>query len=484
MDALSIARAACEAGVGERAALIVGGATLTFGDLAGRASGFAAALADLGVAEGDRVAIRANNGEPAVLAILAAIELGAAVVPIHPRLTETEVKVVTDDAEPRVMLDGRGLAAFARRHRGSAPTGRLIDPERPLAIVYTSGTTGKPKGAVLSRRAFLASAAASAENLGFFEHDRWLCCMPICHVGGLSILTRCLLARRAVILEPRFDPEAVLASVALHRATLLSVVPTMLAALLERDRAGALARLRAILVGGAAAPLSLLEECARRGVRALATYGLTEACSQVTVQRLAPREHAEPGSGAPLPGVEARIVEGSVIAVRGPTLMSGYFRGPGAPLDAAVDEEGFFRTGDLGSFDEAGNLHVLGRRTDLVVTGGENVYPLEIEQRLEAEPGVRRALVFGVPDARWGEVVAAALELEAGVSLAEVVARASADLAPHKRPRLAGVATALAVTGPGKLVRAKASERYASILGPVAVSPRGLGGSRPGSGRA
>src|SRR6185437_8373891 len=173
--------------------------------------------------------------------------------------------------------------------------------------VYTSGTTGRPKGAVLSRRAFVASAAASAANLGWRDDDRWLVCMPLAHVGGLSILTRCLAAGRTVVLEPRFDPDAVLAAIDRERVTLLSVVPTMLTALLERPAASALSRLRALLLGGAAAPFSLLETCARRGIPALATYGLTEACSQVTVQRLAQPLRAVPGSGQPLPGVEIRI---------------------------------------------------------------------------------------------------------------------------------------------------------------------------------
>src|SRR5262249_6852179 len=157
------------------------------------------------------------------------------------------------------------------------------------------------------RRAFAASAAASAANLGWRPGDRWLLCMPLGHVGGLSIVTRCVAARSTVVLAPRFDPAAVLRAIERERATLLSVVPTMLAALLEGEGAGAAACLRVLLGGGAAAPAALLEECTRRRIRALTTYGITEACSQVTAQR--PRDPAtvEPGCGQALAGVELRI---------------------------------------------------------------------------------------------------------------------------------------------------------------------------------
>jgi O-succinylbenzoic acid--CoA ligase len=283
-------------------------------------------------------------------------------------------------------------------------------------------------------------------------------------------------ARRAVILEPRFDPDAVLASIVRERATLLSVVPTMLRALLERDRDGVLGRLRAILAGGAGAPLPLMEACADRGIPALATYGLTEACSQVTVQRLIHPLRARRGSGEPLAGVEIRIAleggapagpgEAGRIRVRGPTLMDGYFRGPDRDPDPARDAEGWFDTGDIGELDAAGTLHVHARRTDLIVTGGENVYPVEVEERLEAIPGVRRALVFGVPDERWGQIVAAALELAPGTSLPDLAAVVAASLAPHKRPRLACAVDALPLTASGKLERAGAAERHTPALRP------------------
>ena len=472
MDDLSLARAALDAP--GRPALIAGGLTLSFAELAERAAQRRAALVGAGVAPGSRVALIAGNGVETVVVIHALIDLGATLVPIHPRLTAAEVEVLLADAAPALTLREADLLSPLPHPYPSPYPYPPPDPDpdpAPLAVVYTSGTTGRPKGAVLSRRAFLAAAAASAHNLGWTDDDRWLCCMPLCHVGGLSILTRCLLARRAVILEPRFDPDVVLTSIARARATLLSVVPTMLQTLLERDAGNALAALRAVLVGGAGAPFALIEECGRRGVRALTTYGLTEGCSQITVQRPSSPYRPERGSGAPLPGIELRVADpdgGGIgrIHVRGPTLMDGYFGGPGRPLDRGVDGEGWFDTGDLGELDARGALHIHARRTDLIVTGGENVYPLEIEQRLESIPGVRRALVFGVPDERWGQIVAAALELAPGVEIDALAAGAAARLASHKRPRLACAVADLPLTGSGKLERGRAAERYAASLAP------------------
>lgn len=451
-----------------RPALIVAGVAHPFAEIAARARRLGAALAAEGVGPGARVALVAKNGLDTALGVYALLDLGATLVPIHPRLTPSEAGALLADAAPGLVLREEGLASLLRAEVAPEP-GRAPEPEPEhgaLAMVYTSGTTGRPKGAVLSRGAFVAAAAASAQNLGWTDDDRWLCAMPVCHVGGMSILTRCLLARRAVILEPRFDPDAVLVAIRRDHATLLSVVPTMLEALLERDAAGVLARLRAVLVGGAGAPFALIEECGRRGVPALTTYGLTEACSQVTVQRPSSPYRPERGSGVPLPGTEVRIDREGHIRVRGPTLMDGYFRGPDEAPDPAVDAEGWLDTGDLGELGPGGVLHVHARRSDLIVTGGENVYPVEVEERLATLPGVRRALVFGVPDARWGQIVAAALELAPGAEIDALAGPAAAILAPHKRPRLACAVDALPLTGSGKLDRSRAVERHGGALRP------------------
>jgi O-succinylbenzoic acid--CoA ligase len=293
----------------------------------------------------------------------------------------------------------------------------------------------------LSRAAFLASAEASEKNLGWREDDAWLLAMPVCHVGGLSILTRSLAARRTVVVHERFDADATLAAIEAG-VTLVSVVPTMLKRLLEADAHGVLARTRAVLVGGAACPPALLAECASRGVLALTTYGLTEACSQVTTQPLRDAARVEPGCGVALGGTEVEIKDGR-IHVRGPTMMDGYVG------EAPLAPGAWFDTGDLGELDDAGRLHVHARRVDLVVTGGENVYPSEVEAALESCPGVRRALVFGVADAEWGELVACAIERDParGAPEPEIYTSMTRVLASYKRPRRVCFVDALPTLG-------------------------------------
>ncbi|WP_437580431.1 AMP-binding protein [Sorangium sp. So ce887] len=515
MDGLSLLEAVRDPTVAARTALVHGGVeadaprevdvpglgvgpggALRFGDLAPAVAAVCTRLARAGVGQGARVALVAPNALGTVVVLHALLALGAILVPIHPRLTAGEAGVLIDDARPDLVLREPALAALlqeagpeiaALRDRGpravEAAGIRAPDPSGDLAIVYTSGTTGRPKGAVLPRRAFLAAAAGSAANLGMRDDDRWLLCLPLCHVGGLSIVTRCLLARRAVILAPRFDPASVLASIVRDRATLLSVVPTMLLALLEADRDNVLARLRAVLVGGAGAPERALGECARRGVPALTTYGLTEACSQVTVQRPRDPRAREPGSGAPIAGIDLRI-EGAGgdgvgrIEIRGPVLFRGYYRGPERAPELLIDGAGWFSTGDLGALDAAGRLHVAARRSDLIVTGGENVYPAEVEQVLASCVGVAGAVVFGVPDERWGHVVAAAIVPDqaapgapVGAALSpalldDLAAVVAARLAPHKRPRRLCAVAALPLTSAGKLDRAGAAAQLAAALAP------------------
>ncbi|MRG96052.1 class I adenylate-forming enzyme family protein [Polyangium spumosum] len=480
-DGLSILDAVREPGVASRPALIEDGHVTSFGELAAHVERAASSLAAQGLGPGCRAALRATCDIGTVVTFLALIELGVALVPIHPRLTDAEVRTITEDARPDLeILPFTFTGITSKKGQFFRPDPA---PSTPLAILYTSGTTGRPKGAVLSRGAFAASATASEKNLGWLPDDRWLACMPLAHVGGLSIVTRCIHARRPIVLEPRFDPDAVLRAIRRERVTLLSVVPTMLRALFDADRDGILATLRLVLVGGAGAPCALLEEAAARRVLALTTYGLTEACSQVTCQPPRPAGTTEPGSGKALTGVDVRTIldtgalaepgEVGRIQVRGPTIMSGYLAGPGEPLRTSLTEDGFFDTGDLGALDEQGRLFVHARRTDLVVTGGENVYPAEVEQTLEALPSVIRAVVFGVPDERWGQIVAAGLVLDPPdpTRAVALVVEASVRLAPHKRPRLVASVDALPLTASGKLDRARAIRELSPRLVPVPRRP-------------
>jgi o-succinylbenzoate---CoA ligase len=414
---LSVLAAAADPAVAARPALITAeGETMSFGALAGRTR---ALLADPPPA-----ALVAESRLPTLLAVLAHLHARTPMVLLHARLTEPE----------------------------RAELGTLVDRHRPLpagilAVMFTSGTTGRPKAALLGRAAFLASARASAANLGWRDDDRWLLCLPLAHVGGLSVVVRCLAARRTVVVAAP-AAQSMAAAIARHRVTLCSLVPTQAQRLLEAGWRPP-PHLRAILLGGAGASPALLAALDDAGWPVLTTYGLTEACSQVTTQTLGTRNRGELGSGPPLPGARVRIAADGAIEVAGPTLFAGYLGAP-APFTA----DGFLRTGDLGTIDAAGNLHVRGRLDDAIVTGGEKVHPAEVEACLETAPGVAAACVFAAPDEVWGQVVCAALVPRAErVDEQAVTAHLETRLAAFKRPRRVFQLPALALTPAGKLDR-------------------------------
>lgn len=443
---ISIVRAARD----EDAPYLVDAAgTVTLREAAALVRRAAGGLVRRGAPDADLVALRGANGRATLFAALACFELGVPFVPIHPRATDAEAARLVALSGASLVLDD---AALSRLGEGAAWDGRReADPEAPAVVMYTSGTTGVPKGAELPQRALLASARASAVNLPFGDDELWLLALPLCHVGGLSIAIRCLLARRPFFLLPKFDVAEV--ARALDRATRASLVPTMLHDLLAHRVAPG--KLRAALLGGAAASTKLLEDAAHARFPALTTYGLTEACSQVASQ--APRDASvvELGVGKPLAGTTVTLVgddgapapPGAIgeIVVDGPTLMLGY---RGAPRPG-----GSFATGDLGRWDEAGHLHVVGRKSDLVVTGGENVYPREVEDALLGLRGVGAACVVGVPDARWGEIVAAAVVLDVGTGVEEVEQAARGVLAGFRLPRRWKAVAALPLGPTGKVDR-------------------------------
>ena len=352
--------------------------------------------------------------------------------------------------------------------------GRPLDLREVHSIVFTSGTTGRPKGAMLTYGNHLWSAVASAFRLGTGPQDRWLLCMPLYHVGGIAIVLRCCLYGTTVVLQEGFDPVAVNQALDTQGVTLISLVPTMLHRLLEvRGERPMPATLRCILVGGAAAPPSLLEKCLALGWPVATTYGLTEAASQVATATPA-QVRRKPGSvGKPLLFTQVRIVgedgeelppgEVGEIVVSGPTVMRGYYnRQPSAVSRQrpAVGGQrsavgGPLHTGDLGYLDEEGDLWVVQRRTDLIVTGGENVYPAEVEQVLLAHPDVEEACVVGIADPEWGQRVAAAVVVRPGACLTEerLIAFCRQRLAGYKLPRVLRFVESLPRTASGKVDR-------------------------------
>jgi O-succinylbenzoic acid--CoA ligase len=379
--------------------------------------------------------------------LYALFELGCPALLVHPRLTERERALLLTEAAPAAIIGDEppeGQGPLTRSHS--------VPEERTLAIVYTSGSRGTPRGALLSRRAFVASEAAHAANLGWVPEDRWLLSIPPAHVGGLSILTRCLIARRCVVLDPGpFDPPETIRTMEDEAVTLLSIVPTMLQRLLSSDdpRWGPSRALRAVLVGGAPLPETLRKQAVAAGIPILSTYGCTEACSQVTTQTLA--QVGLPGCGAPLRGMEVRLA-GDEIQVFGPTLMEGYLGAD--PEKEPWTEDGWLRTGDLGSFAPDGQLIVRGRLDDIIVTGGENVAPQEVEAWLQSVPGVAAACVFAVEDEEWGQRVVAAIVTDAGAyDLGTLRTRMKAELAAHKRPKAIARLDAFPLNRSGKVDR-------------------------------
>jgi o-succinylbenzoate---CoA ligase len=424
-EALSIFAAARDAG--EASALRVGDQRFSFGQIAERVRERLRAL-NLDAAPRTPYPLTGSNTLETVVTLYALLHARVPALLLHPRLT---------DAERRAVLD-----AAARFDTTAYPDAAVV--------IYTSGTTGQPRGAVLTQAALLASARASAANMGWQDDDCWLLAMPLARIGALSIVTRCLAARRCVALAPAFDAQQLPRWIDEQRITLASLVPTMLAQCLDAHPGWTPPpHLRAIQLGGAAASSRLLQRAADRRLPIVITYGCTETCSQVASTPYARRyEAAAHGAGRPLPGVQLRIEDGR-IEMRGPMRMAGYLGEP--PLDP----QAWFDTGDFGEIDAAGDLHVHARRADLIVTGGENVYPAEVERVLEGCPGIVAAGVFGVPDETWGQTVAAALVVGPAPPTDEaIVEHIAARLAPFKRPRAICVVETLPHTGADKLDRA------------------------------
>jgi len=439
-----------------RLALIAGGLELTFSALATRVERRLGELHAAGALdpEGRRpVAVLARPRLATVETILALFAAGTPVLVLHARGTPSEHEALR--------LRAGAVAEPPAGPAGPLPPLVTFDPERIAAIIPTSGSTGAPRLVLLSHRAFVAAASAAAGHFGVEEDDRWLLSLPLAHIGGLCVLARSLVIRRATVL---FEPERSLlgeldrfiACAAESRVTIASLVPTILERLVAPPVSWRpSASLRAVFLGGSAIPRSLVARARAAGVPVMPTFGMTEVSAQAVTGPYAARLAAVPAgpelypSGVPIPGVEARIVDG-LVELRGPTLFSGYLGDP-----ASNPRGGWLKTQDRGHLDEAGELVVTGRASDVIITGGENVDPLELEAALGALPGVRSAYVFGIPDETFGELIAALLVVDAGgpQTVAAVSARLAGRLAPYKLPRRVELVAELPLTPAGKLDR-------------------------------
>jgi o-succinylbenzoate---CoA ligase len=425
----------------DRLAVIADTTKLTFAELDHRVDLAAQWLASLGVVSGDHIALHLPNSIAFVQLVHAISRLGAVLVPINLRLTPGEIAWQLGDVQASQMISTEPSKSLSDAIRQSSPSTRItqIDPHHPdfgtdsapsefvpaeyhradetHSIVYTSGTTGRPKGAMLTYGNHWWSALGSGLNLGIHTDDRWLAVLPLFHVGGLSILLRSVIYGITVVMHESFDPATVNRSISEDRVTIISVVSTMLRRMLEIQGNNPYPNwLRCVLLGGGPAPRPLLAECASRNIPVNQTYGLTEAASQIAT--LAPDDALRKlgSAGKPLYpnelaiGVDDRRAhpgEPGEILVRGPIVTAGYFAHPEATVAALKD--GWFRTGDAGYLDEDGYLYVLDRRDDLIVTGGENVYPAEVEAVLSGHPDIIEAGVIGIPDEEWGQRIAAVI---------------------------------------------------------------------------
>lgn len=392
----------------DHTALVAEGRTLTFAELHERADDLARRLA---ADPGERVHTTLAPGLAFCELLHALPRRGAALAPLDPG----------GRPEPPPPL--------GEPHKG--PLLDEIDSHAVHTVIHTSGTTGEPRAVELSYANHMASAAASADALGVEDDDRWLCPLPLHHVGGLNVLIRSVIHRTTVVLHERFDPECVKATLEAGEVTLASMVPTML----QRLRDAGLSRtpgVRAIALGGGPIAPGLLEWAAEQSIPAVPVYGLTETCSQVVA--------GSPGRA--LAGVELRLAADGEILIRGAMVAL-----------RSAGEDGWLHTGDLGRLDDQELLHVEGRKKELIVTGGENVAPLEVEQALMAHPGVADAGVTGIADETWGEAIVAFVVLSAPVSARELQAWCRDRLAAFKVPKRVVAVNALPRNANGKLLR-------------------------------
>jgi O-succinylbenzoic acid--CoA ligase len=399
---------------------------VTYRELLMTATQAAGRLVTRGAHPGDRVALTLPFGRAYVEALHGCWLLRTPAMPIDPRLTETERTQMVRAVDVLVTAPLAG---------GGAPFNVGEPQEGELAlIVHTSGTTRRARPVELTFGNLAAHVRASAVAVPLGPDDRWLCPMPLSHVGGLMVLVRSAAAAAAVVLEP-FDADRTAQRLRDGEVTIASLVPTMLERVLEAGGHPG-PTLRRILLGGGPVTRGLLERATKAGFPVSQTYGLTEACSTVTVAEAGDVETA----GKPLPGIGVAIARDGEILVSGPTVV-----GEWNPL----------RTGDLGRLDDRGRLVVTGRKADTIVTGGENVAPSEVEAVLEDHPDVAEAAVFGREHPLWGEAVTAKIVPRAGArpTPAELRAHCSARLAGYKVPKAFELVDALPRTASGKLLR-------------------------------
>ncbi len=422
----------------ERTALVADGAEVTYSELEAESVWVARRLGAHGVRRGATAALTMSPSREQVVLIHALMKLGAVVLPISPSLSAPERRAVLEAERPAVDLDDAG---HLTQTEADLPLLGEHDMDAIHCRILTSGSTGAPHTVGLTYGNHLWSAVGSAFNIGVEPDDRWLCCLPLGHIAGLSIVMRSVIYGTTAVLHDGFDVDRVVASLRDDGVTVVSLVTTMLVRLLD---AGAdLSGPRAILVGGGPVPAEVLEEALGRGATVVQTYGLTESCSQATTLAPAEARRKVGSAGRPLLTTHLRISDGEIL-IQGPTVAPG-----------CADADGWLHTGDLGRIDDEGFLYVTDRIDDLIVTGGENVVPAEVEGVLMGHPEVVDAAVVGRDDPEWQQTVTAIVVLrnDSATSADDLRRHCGESLAPFKVPKRIELASALPRTPSGKLMR-------------------------------
>ncbi|TAK42821.1 MAG: long-chain fatty acid--CoA ligase [Betaproteobacteria bacterium] len=488
-----------------KTALRFGDEAIGYGALAQHIARVAGALAALGVKPRDAVAYLGLNHPDALALLFACARLGAMFMPLNWRLAPAEHARMLADCPPRLLYVEGAFAAHAKAITAIPQSTRQLpldretwrvaagtvpregDESSPLLLCYTSGSTGAPKGVVLTQRALFYNAVNSSHMHDLTSADRVLTTLPLFHVGGLNIQTTpALHAGATVTLHPKFDPLAALEAIERERITLAVLVPAQLQAMMQTPRwqSADLSSLRMITTGSTIVPAAFVSKVNARGVPLIQVYGSTETCPIASYVRAADAERKAGSAGVPALHCEIRIAgddgrelpagrDGEIL-VRGPNVATGYWNAP--ELSAQTFAEGWYRSGDIGHFDAEGHLHVVARKKDMIISGGENIYPAELENILLEAPAVQEACVVGRQDERWGEAVVAAVVLKAGsrMSEAEVMALFQGRIARYKQPREVRFLAQLPRSALGKILKDEVRTAVAQAAAGPARRAHGL----------
>lgn len=485
----------------DKPAIIFEGETITFGDVDHHADAVAARLRAIGVAPGDRVALLARNSATYAILLFGIAKAQAVATPLNWRLAPAEIAYIVEDAGARVLVLDPVLAPLAPSNSGllilsldealTPPDADRVAPIEPreaarrsdlAALIYTSGTTGQPKGVMLTHGAFARhcelDAISTPHHVGLSRDDVALLVLPLFHIGGIEFLLRPYFTGATTVIHQDFDVGRILDDVQRYKVTVMGLVPTAMQMMLRHPRCAAtdFSSVRRFIYGASPIPIDLLKEGVRRfDCEFLQSYGMTETAG--TCVMLSPEDHRDPdaprmrAAGRPILGAELKIVDTGgretlphgvgEILVRGSGVMAGYWRRPDATA-AALDSDGWLRSGDAGYLDEDGYLYVHDRVKDMIISGGENIYPAEVESAIYGHPAVAEAAVVGVPDDTWGEAVKAIIVLKPGASLDadELIAWTKTRIASFKAPKSVDLVTELPKNAAGKILRREIRDAY------------------------